>query len=498
MKKWWSGLLGTKDGAKTVEDISKDTNEGNIWEAVTSGDSKQVEALLKRNVDVNAQNSDGNTVLMLAAQAGEMLICSKLERAGSELNTKNNEGNTAAMLALDNQHKLLAKFLLEAECERVGKRGGTSLMLAMSKSYRNGHKEYLGRIQTFLKSISDGNVGAKYIKATDYSGNNALMMAAEEGDLAVIKTLLEQIELYQVKEDKAKEEYVKLTNKDEDTALTLAVSSRDRILFHDFIEQWEENSKNEGSDFDTKESAEINEKYSHESNSRLDKNKSEIAQVLLGCIKDDKTKEKHVNHQNKKGESALTIAVERGHEDLTKMLVFFGANINGKNMDGETATNIAIRRGNTNIVKFLVSEGGDFKTARMTYPEGVNISKSIKDGQELAKAKKDNETLISQNIKSIERVMELEGRDNEDLLRYICASTEVDEITGEFRRQLRQYIANLTNTDNEKEQDKVPTLVFGKMGEEEKADYTRSPSTTIGIEVERDKPDQLYESGGRT
>lgn len=57
--------------------------------------------------DLNAQDNNGNTALILAANLGNTYIVQKLLAAGARLNIKNNEGKTAASMA--NETNLLTK-----------------------------------------------------------------------------------------------------------------------------------------------------------------------------------------------------------------------------------------------------------------------------------------------------------------------------------------------------------------------------------------------------
>ena len=88
------------------------------WEVIYWGfDSKKdvlakVENLIAMGANLEARNSNGNTVLMLAAMHGYTEIVEKLIVAGADVNAKNNEGKKAFDLAEKEEVK---KMLMKEE-----------------------------------------------------------------------------------------------------------------------------------------------------------------------------------------------------------------------------------------------------------------------------------------------------------------------------------------------------------------------------------------------
>ena len=54
---------------------------------------------MRRGAEINLQNSDGGTALMLAASNGHERVVELLLRHGAEINLQNSDGGTALMLA---------------------------------------------------------------------------------------------------------------------------------------------------------------------------------------------------------------------------------------------------------------------------------------------------------------------------------------------------------------------------------------------------------------
>ena len=69
-----------------------------------------------KDIDVNVQDQDGNTALMVAAEDGQLNVVEMLlEEKGINVNLQNQDGNTALLLAAENGQLNVVKMLLAAE-----------------------------------------------------------------------------------------------------------------------------------------------------------------------------------------------------------------------------------------------------------------------------------------------------------------------------------------------------------------------------------------------
>ena len=64
--------------------------------------------------DVTWADRDGETLLMKAADRGNVAEVQRLLAAGAPVNAKDNDGETALMMAADDGHAAVVKLLLEA------------------------------------------------------------------------------------------------------------------------------------------------------------------------------------------------------------------------------------------------------------------------------------------------------------------------------------------------------------------------------------------------
>jgi uncharacterized protein len=151
-----------------------------LIDAVKSGDSKAVAALLQQKVDVNAAEADGTTALHWAAHAGNLQVLRLLLRAGANVNAVNRYGVSPLRLAAESGDVALTEALVKAGANPNAAipTGESILMMAARAGNPATLKLLLG-------------AGANVNAAEETQGQTALMYAAQENHAAAIKVLAE-------------------------------------------------------------------------------------------------------------------------------------------------------------------------------------------------------------------------------------------------------------------------------------------------------------------
>ena len=178
------------------QDLNNDEQEFLL--KVSEVDIKNASDLIKRGVDVNVQNDNGMTALMIASEAGHVELLVELLGVGADVNIQNSVGDTALILAtMEGQPdslEILMKF--EDESSIQGKDGFTALMHAAKSGNVNC-------LQMLVDGGADPNIpnyddradriiridGRNFIG--DSRGTTAIIYAAHHGKADCVKKLIE-------------------------------------------------------------------------------------------------------------------------------------------------------------------------------------------------------------------------------------------------------------------------------------------------------------------
>ena len=137
-----------------------------------------VEKLLVRGFDPNTPNEKGVAGLLLAIQSESPKSAMVLAKhPQTQVNTQNNQGETPLMLAAINNQLDLAKVLIQRGAD-VNKPGWTPLHYAATR----GHRE-------MMRLLLDNEA---YIDSESANGTTPLMMAAYYASPLAVKLLLEE------------------------------------------------------------------------------------------------------------------------------------------------------------------------------------------------------------------------------------------------------------------------------------------------------------------
>src|SRR5262249_34885882 len=152
------------------------------------------------------------TVLMRAAEYGDVACLKALLKAGADLRAKDERGRTVLMYAATGKNLAVIPFLVKKVAVNAGDKSGMTALMAAAEDGSGGHIRALVKAGADLKVRSPGGRTAVYyaisssrsryplraliragadVNAKDGSGKTPLMHAAEFGQVANLKDLLQ-------------------------------------------------------------------------------------------------------------------------------------------------------------------------------------------------------------------------------------------------------------------------------------------------------------------
>jgi ankyrin repeat protein len=146
------------------------------------GSLDAMNVLIAAGTDVNAADSFGATPLMFGIR--DIAKVRALLDAGARVNDKSKQNQTALLLAASTSGSIETARLLVAkgaDAKVVGASGRTALIMAANQND-------LAMVQFFL----DQGVNVNAVDSTDKSGHTALMAAAAQSNTAMVKTLIQK------------------------------------------------------------------------------------------------------------------------------------------------------------------------------------------------------------------------------------------------------------------------------------------------------------------
>lgn len=158
-----------------------------IHDAAQAGDKAKIEKLLKKGVDVNARDKNGETALYEAATNGYTEIVELLVSKGADVNAKDNDGITALHLSAWNDNSEMVAVLIAkgADVNRKQNDGNTPLHNAASNNSKNAIKLLLLNGADINAKNNEGQTPA--MLTDDTETKQMLSNATTDGEKSVDK-----------------------------------------------------------------------------------------------------------------------------------------------------------------------------------------------------------------------------------------------------------------------------------------------------------------------
>ncbi len=145
--------------------------------AYTKGRKPIAKELIEAGADINRQNSEGDTLLHLAASENDGIMVKLLLDSGAKINMKNTLGKTPLMLALEKKRIAVAEALIKSGAD-----------VSVTDRQKKNILHYLASIsaaQKLLVLLPPQNLN---VDAKDEGGNTPLLIAAENSQWGNVET----------------------------------------------------------------------------------------------------------------------------------------------------------------------------------------------------------------------------------------------------------------------------------------------------------------------
>ncbi|MCK3683104.1 ankyrin repeat domain-containing protein [Maribellus sp. YY47] len=371
-RQYWASHPSLEEiDARIAEGHSITESNGAGYDAVTfaifsENPAATIDYLIEKGNDVNKRTHDSRTYIFWAASRGNLEVVKLLVKKGARTDLRDSHGNSLTQFtaASGQDNTKIYDFFIEngADLKNEKDHDGRNVLLAAAPRVKN-----LGLIDYFIsKGLS--------LNATDDHGNGIFNIAAQGGNIEVLKALAARgvstkkntntnenavlfasrggrgssnsLEVFQYLEGLGLEPNI--TSNDGVTPLhNLSRSTNDLAIFQYFIDK----GVNPNS-------------VDKEGNTPLlnaaSRNKQEVVKYLA-------EKTENINHTNNEGHSALTLAIQNNNGNVVNYLISEGAQTNILDKKGNNlAYYLFDTRGNPRDfdekVKALLAAGFNFKT----------------------------------------------------------------------------------------------------------------------------------------
>mmetsp|Transcript_27117 Transcript_27117/g.38869 ORF Transcript_27117/g.38869 Transcript_27117/m.38869 type:complete len:938 (-) Transcript_27117:892-3705(-) len=275
--------------------------------------------------EINHLSSNGLSALILASANSKKDAVIYLIDQGAELENMHDTGINALMYAAAMDSVEIVKILLEkgADINKQHANGGTALLEASAVGAK-------GTVALLLES------GAVY-KTGDDDNITPIMTASSQGHTEIVQMLIEKLKADGMT-DKELIDYLNVPSHSGGTPVMFAAHFGSYNVTKYFIEL----------------GVEIN-MHAQATPAYLEKYAKQIADGQIDTK--DPNYEPHVD-----GVTALTVATQKGHLEVVKLLLEHGADVQAKDDEDRTALLMAVTGNHGELATLLVSKGADPNT----------------------------------------------------------------------------------------------------------------------------------------
>ena len=301
----------------------------------SSGDDSTIRALISAKADLDAEDKDGNTALIYAVQNNNVGGAKAIIRGKPNLNKQNKNGNNALMIASENGFEEVVRSLISAKAnlDMQNNKGDTALLLSVYNKKNNVVKILIDAgADINIKNKDNKDILSVIRKGYDYlniieivcpiTSKEESFIDYAKNDISGVKNLLND-----------KSVNIDAQNKFGDTALIKASFNGQNEIVSTLL--------------NANVNLNIQDNFGH--TALIDASRQGYDKIAKQLI-DAKA---NLNIQNIYGKTALILASFYNHSDIVKMLVDAGANKNIKDNDGKTALIYAREKGYSDIVNLL-------------------------------------------------------------------------------------------------------------------------------------------------
>lgn len=298
-----------------------------VFEMIRRGDQSGIVQTLKNPTALSARDESGNTPLIQAAFYLEARQLALFLDKGADINATNNAGVTALMKAVWDLKKTRLLLKHNPNLNVASQKGNTALIIAC---YGYGAAPV---IKELLAHGAD-------VQAANAVGGNAVTAAAESGDVEVLGILLDHGGNPNSK--------VRIGESNAEVSALMTAAQLGHLEFVRIL-------LDRGADVN------LTTEHGNALSFAAFTGRQRVARLLLDRGANPKVAGRRLlSFRKDTGLTALMYAAlnERNDPTIAQWLINAGADVNAKDSGGETALSIARQRGNTKVVSALLAAGG--------------------------------------------------------------------------------------------------------------------------------------------